>query len=484
MEKAKQLALGRLFQLPDDHPIMKDLTADADTVALAQIAVIDKDEFLAAADAEGRSFFDYADIWEHMDDVVTVLRGKGLDIKGSDFTKPVSGSKSPVALADDRSVLDKVFTPVIWQGQYNEMMGAWYGLGFSNPRKDKIDFVAVQAQVAAAEGKTCRTAQLRDMGIDPGDMRSAVTSGDYAKIREKLAEKGDHFRREDVFTLDKWGDHTLDSNAGWKHFCELWDELAKNGERLEVEDFLYGVPGRDSILKDAQDDSDNLKQLFTPRLWYGRADDVARLHGMLSESSKAKVKIDDILEELISHDYSVRVDNGQISGRQDITDPINAVDSSKAGFHAIRPLGLKDVWNKIARVQDLLQAKGERLTLDDLRQKSGHNDESCLLHAARYGTFDKVMAIVRAGGGQFRVDELIEKDGNGKNIIEHLTDQNQLGLILDPHDWVGRGQDLAKLWQAIPERARDKINFQELIGTLNTAALRQRFAARLPVPEV
>ncbi len=278
MEKAKQLVLGQLFQLPDDHPIMKDLLADPDVVALAQIALITKDEFFAATDAEGKSFFEYTDVWTHMDEAVTSMRSKGLDIQGADFTKVVVGTKSPVTLADDRDMLAKLFTPVIWQGQYNAMLGAWYGLGFSNPRKDKLDFIALQEQVAATEGKTCRIVQLTKIGIDPGDIRSAVTSGDYAKIREKLAAQGDHFRREDVFMLDKWGDHTLDSSAGWKHFSELCDELAKNGERLEVEDFLFGVPGRDSILKDAQDDSDNLKQLFTPRLWYGRADDVVRLH--------------------------------------------------------------------------------------------------------------------------------------------------------------------------------------------------------------
>lgn len=484
MEKAKQLVLGQLFQLPADHPVMKDLLADPEVVALAQIAIIDKDDFFAAADAEGKSFFEYIDVWTHMDEAVTALRAKGLDIKGSDFTKTVAGAKSPVALADDRDVLAKLFTPVIWQGEYNAMLGAWFGLGFSNTRKDKLDFIAIQEQVAATEGKTCRPAQLKKMGIDPGDLRSAVTSGDYAKVREKLAEHGDHFRREDVFTLDKWGDHTLDTNSGWKHLGEMWDELAKNGERLEIEDFQFGVPGRDTILKDAQDSEDNLKELFKPRLWYGRLDDVVRLHGMLSDSSKGKIKIDEVVEELISHDYAVRVEKGQIAGHSDIVEPINAADSAKPGFHAIRPLGLKEVWNKIARVQDLLQAKGEAITLDDLRQRSGKSDETCLLHAARYGNFDRVMGIARAGGEQLRVDELIEKDASGKSVVDYLVEQDKLNLLLEPSDWVGRGQDLAKLWQAIPEKSRDKINFQQLIGTLNTTALRERFAARLPAPEV
>ena len=99
MEKAKQLALGQLFKLPDDHPVMKDLLADPDVVALAQIAILDKDDFFAAADAEGKSFFEYVDVWQHMDEAVTALRERGLDIKGSDFTKTVTGTKSPVALA-------------------------------------------------------------------------------------------------------------------------------------------------------------------------------------------------------------------------------------------------------------------------------------------------------------------------------------------------------------------------------------------------
>src|SRR5262249_54951173 len=124
MEKAKQLVLGQLFQLPNDHPVVKDLLADPDTVALAQIAVIDKDEFFAATDAEGKSLFDYREVWDHMDEAVTALRAKGIDIKGADFTRTVSGTKSPLTLADDNGVLAKVFTPVIWRAQYNEMLGA------------------------------------------------------------------------------------------------------------------------------------------------------------------------------------------------------------------------------------------------------------------------------------------------------------------------------------------------------------------------
>ena len=42
MNKEKQLALGTLFGLPPGHSLMKDLLADPDIVALAEVAVIDK----------------------------------------------------------------------------------------------------------------------------------------------------------------------------------------------------------------------------------------------------------------------------------------------------------------------------------------------------------------------------------------------------------------------------------------------------------
>jgi len=481
MNKAKQLALGQLFGLPADHTAMRDLLADPDVVALSQVAVIDKDDFLSA-ESGGTSLFSYVDVWEHMDTVVAYLREKGVDIKGTDFTAAVGGNKSPMSLADDRDMLGRLFTPVIWKGQYDAMRTAWYSLGFSNPHKDKIDFIAVQEQVAATEGKSSRVAQLRKMGIDTEDIRSAVSTGNYAKVNSKLAEHGDHFRREDVFVLDKWGDHTLDNVSGWNHFSELWDELAKNGERLEVEDLLFHVGERDSILKDAQDANDGVKELFRPRLWYGRAEDVVRLYDMLSESSKAKVKIDDVLEEIAGHEYSAWLESGRITGLGDITAPINGASRNKPGFHPLRPLGIKEVWNNIARVQTLLGVRGKAVTLADLRQTSGRNDETCLLHAARYGVFDKVMDIVHASGEKLGVDDLTAKDASGKSIVDYLTDNGQIDRVLDPRDWVGRGAELARLWQAVPEKARDKINFQQIIGDLNTIALRQRFAGRLPAP--
>ena len=92
------------------------------------------------------------------------------------------------------------------------------------------------------------------------------------------------------------------------------------------------------------------------------------------------------------------------------------------------------------------------------------------------------MDIVRETGGRLTVEELTAKDQDGKSIVDYLVKNNQLSYLLQPRDWLGRGPELAQLWPAIPEHARDKINFQQLIGGLNTLALRDRFANRLPVP--
>jgi hypothetical protein len=480
MNKAKQLALGTLFGLPPGHSIMRDLLADPDVVALAEVAEISREDFFAA-EANGRSFFDYSEIWEKMDDVVARLREKGVDIRGSDFTNAVSGSKTPLSMAFDQDNLARFFTPVIWKGQLEAMQDAWYSLESWTPKKNKCDFIKIQEEVAASEGRVFREAQLKRMGIDCSDIRSAVNSGNYDTVRRKMAEHGDHFRKEDVFILDKSGDHTLDSTTGWKHFGELWDELAKNGERLEVGDFQFHRARRDSILKDAQE-CDGLHELFKPRLWYGRAKDVVKLYSQLTEESRRKVQIDGILDELANHDYGSRFDCGKITDRADLTRPVNEEDNAKADFHPIRPLALKTVWNNIACVQGALHSHGQSITLDDLRLTSGLRDESCLVHAARYGSFDKIMDIVRETGGKLTVEELTAKDKDGKNIIDYLVKNNQLSHLLQPRDWLGRGQDLAQLWPAIPEHARDKINFQQLIGGLNTLALRDRFASRLPAP--
>jgi hypothetical protein len=203
---------------------------------------------------------------------------------------------------------------------------------------------------------------------------------------------------------------------------------------------------------------------------------------MLSDTSRAKVPLDGVLDEIANHDYGSRFDCDQITGRADLTTPVNNEDSGSPDFHPIRPLALKTIWNHIACVQNALHAIGQSITIEDLRQTSGLRNESCLLHAARYGSFDKIMDIVRETGGKLTVEELTAKDKDGKSIVDYHVKNDQLKHLLEPRDRLGRGQDLARLWPAIPEAARDKINFQQLIGGLNTLALRQRFADRLPAP--
>ncbi len=248
MNKAKQLALGTLFGLPPGHSIMKDLVADPDVVALAEVAEISKEDFFGA-EHNGRSFFDYSEIWEKMDDAVAKLREKGVDIRGSDFTKIVSGSKTPLSMAFDQDNLAKFFTPVIWKGQLEAMQDAWYSLESWTPKKNKVDFIRTQEEVAVADGRTFREAQLKRMGIEYSDIRSAVSSGNYENVRKKLAQHGDHFRKADVFILDKSGDHTLDSNTGWKHFGELVDQSWRrtaSGWRSRISSFTAASAIRSS----------------------------------------------------------------------------------------------------------------------------------------------------------------------------------------------------------------------------------------------
>lgn len=480
MQKAKQLALGLLFNLPPTHPIVKDLLGDPDIVALAEIAVIDKKDFFNAA-VRGKSFFEYPEVWEGMDGAVAKLREKGVDIQGKDFTQIISGSKTPASIALEQDVLKYLFTPVIWKGQLDAMQDAWYAIDHWNSKKDKVDFMKVQTQVAEDMGKTFRQGQLKKMGIEFGDVRDAVRTGKYDEINRKLAAHGDHFRREDVFILDKGGDHTLDNNTAWTHFGQLCDELAKHGERLEVEDFQFRRAKRDSILQDAQE-CNGLGELFNARLWKGRTDDMVKLYGMLTESSRAKVPIDTILDELADYDYGSKFDCEKVTDHSNLTYPVNAQDEGKPNYHPVRPLALKSVWNRIACVQESLRKVGQSVTLEDLKQKSGLRDETCLMHAARNGNFDKVVEVLRASGDKLTAAELTAKDKDGKTIIDHLIKNNQLGQILQPRDWLGRGQELANVWQAIPESARDKINFQELVGTLNTMGLREKFSHRMPSP--
>ncbi len=86
------------------------------------------------------------------------------------------------------------------------------------------------------------------------------------------------------------------------------------------------------------------------------------------------------------------------------------------------------------------------------------------------------MDIVRETGGELTVAELTAKDQDGKSIIDYLVKNNQLDHLLQPRDWLGRGQTSSRsCGRTFQSTHATRSTSSELIGGLNTLALRDRF---------
>ena len=52
---------------------------------------------------------------------------------------------------------------------------------------------------------------------------------------------------------------------------------------------------------------------------------------------------------------------------------------------------------------------------------------------------------------------------------------NQQAALLEPRHWIGRGQELLKVWEAMPANDRKSIDFKQIHSDMNRMTLRQRF---------
>lgn len=478
--KAGQFLVALMCGMNDTHPIMKALLSEPGDMAsdLMQGVKPAKADLLEPVGL-GDTFFEHDAFWEHLPEILKTVAESGDPVTGEDLAgKIILNHKNALDYAIEKEKLQQIFAPEVWKGRLPAMEKAWFRV--PERKRDVPAFNQLRTAIATAGGEELRENVLAQANVFVVSIRDGVRSGTCAELDKRLVAMGDHLRATDVLCPDKDGDHALDSLQAWTNFDRLLDVLEPHGEKFEVQHFLHKHYDRASPLEKAVGTGMAAK-LFSFRVWRGRPQDMMALYEHVPKDKRSHIAIDTVLQEIEDDIFSSRVNIGPGLKKGDLTAIVNgATDGTNPA--PVRGLGLKKVWNDISGVRELLQAGGDPLRLDDLRLPSGSNGETGLMTAARCGKFGDALDILAANGEELAVTDLTAPDKTGKRLADILTETTQVGLIARAELWAHRPEDFRQMWNALPDRGKDQVDYQDLVSEMDLIALRRRFAGPPPVP--
>lgn len=470
----KQAIVAALCEHPDAEKYRKrafsgDNLAETIEVMSRETQTLTTADFLAADD-NGVCFLDAPGAWKNFDKIVKTVGGNGGYFTCEDFTKPLGKSTSKTLLDSARThnALANVFSFAVWQGHYEEMERLWYKVPVPN-RKDLFQnqgliSAELKRQLFAVDGKATPEDRLAKAGLSLMDVRAAFSAKNgITELSDKLKLAGDYLRKEYILATDSFGDTVFDSKPdAWDKYNAVVDILAENGERLEVADFTRRIAFVKSILGRAAEHR-TLNKVFTPAHWTDRLQDMLTLWSHVLDGWKTSAMtvrdFDNAYAEAESATYAKIFQSLAVTGK---TDLLKNLDTGSVSAKPVLPLGLKAVWDKFDSVQAALKKlDGEALTVDDLRTTSGEMGNSCLVHAAKFGHFDKVIDISMNGGGILTVKDFLTKDCHGEMLINLLAEKKQLEIAFAPDLWAGRVSEMKDLWSHVKGENRAQMDFDQ-----------------------
>jgi hypothetical protein len=472
MNKAKQLIIAVLCGFPSDHAVFKGAIADKNLAKkLLETNKITKSDIFSTT-STGKSLFEYRETWNNLDAIASHLKNNGENITHKDLLTPIDGGDTPLEMATQCNKLDKAFSPEIWKGKMDELEEAWFDI--SSYRRREYNLLDIKRKVAKAEGKTLREDVLSKADVNPFALKRAARTGAWDVVSRQLKQAGQKLTVEDLLLSDDSGNHALSTRDAWQHFGDTCKELEKFGEKFTAQDFLKKKGGNDSLLEIATN-FNYLNKIFKSDLWKKDPEGIMELYTALDETDREDIEIHKIMGHIIETAFGDKVSVDETLSLDELTRVLNA---NKKNQSDVRPLGLVSVWDQIDDVKMHLGQRGEAITLDHLRLKSGYADENCLMIAARSGHISDVMSILEESKEKLSVQDLTTKNSEDKTLLDILSDKNQLGEVLRPDHWLGRGQELLSVWEKVPSESRDKLDFQDLIGQINRMSLREKFGGK------
>lgn len=432
-----------------------------------------KADFLTPFD-DGKYVLDSASGWKNFNKIEKILRENGEKFEVADFLKKIgTGDRTLLKSAEMYGGLDKVFSAEVWQNRVNEMEDLWFFVSGPERRifREGNGLLPVKREIMAATGQVPREDVLIKAGITPNQMSLLmIEDGRFDEYQKKLADIGDKLCKADLFVVDGEGDTLFYSKITWNKYDKIVSMLEKNGERLEVDDFLFKRGTRLNIMERAAE-AQALDKLFKPEYWVGRVDDMVRLWSHSKPAWPIQLQGRDFGEciaevEDLTWGRNIRVDG--LLTKSQLLEKQSAADGSEMPVIA---LGLKSLWSKIDQVCEVLDKKGHGLTLSDLRTVCGHQQVPAMLAAAQAGRFDKVIGIAEASGEKLTAEDFLAKGKGGKTLIQTLAEKKQLKLAFSEKIWTGRIKEMQWLWQHVPPSMRGDIDFTEAQSKVRIASV-------------
>ena len=473
MNKAQIFLIGMICALKPEHDLVKGLHHDSDIIrAFSSSATpLTKLDLFSTA-PNGKSIFEYQEIWDSFPKIIELLSAQGESITPQDIATPLENGKTLLRMAADRQCLQQLFVPHIWKGKAEQMENVWYG--HPQSERNKYDFEKSRRALAHAEGRTTREEQLERMNLLPERVRTAIRMGNIDEIKATMEKYGDRFRKEDLWMRDHTNETVLDSFAAWSN-VDIWmKELQKHNDMPTVEDWLTSRAGSKTPLAKAADHGSAYK-IFKPEYWHKNPEDMLRLYEHVPLEKRGLIHINETLNYIMNVNFGDRVDLDTMTSCDRLFATLDGPALRGIGGKTIsvQPVMLEKIWKNIGQVRAQLQSSGEDLQLADLRRRTGFVEDSLIHVAIRHGQLDALLDIAKTTGDHLGFDDLTAKNARGQCPLDDLMAQGRIKTILQPGLWVGRVNDLVRVWKILPEPARRDIHFESIHSQANRLSLRQ-----------
>lgn len=475
----KQAFIAVLCEHPDADSY-KSRAFSGDSLFELQKAMADggqnitKEDFLTPDDA-GKYIVASEGGWRNFDKVVDIVHRNGEKFEAEDFRKEIGMGKTLLDSAEQHGGLSKIFNAEVWAGRYEEMEKLWFHVSAPARRRfnDGEGLLPIKREIYKAEGKTVREDDLKEKGVDYRDIPQLFTErGRFEEIQRKLAAHNDTLKKEDLFFVDKDGDTLFHDANAWDNFGKITALLEKNGEQLDVDDFLFKRREYSKNILQRAVEHDALDKVFAAKLWVGRIDSMVDLWSNLKPGEKGRFGDKDFEDavaeaEDLTYGKLVTIDDGLTKAT--LLTALNPDDEKQ-----VLPLGLKTVWQNIEKIEEILGAKGEKITIDDLRQKSGKQENTNLMCGTKAGFFDKIVEMSVKSGDALSLDDLTTRNRQGTNVLQMLAEQKQLDLAFTPELWAGRVNEMQTLWQNVPLKEKHQVDYEDVHSKVTIASVKMR----------
>ncbi len=428
-------------------------------------------------DDEGKYIIDTPGFWRNFEKILTLVHKAGDKFTMDDFLKPLGpheDSRNLIDSARQHGGFAKIFTKATFEGRFDEMERLWYRVPMPSRRDlfrndGQLD-PALKRGMFAAEGRDMPEDRLSKAGLSAQDIRGAFEArGNFEDVNRRLHQAGDWMRKEYLLLPDNAGDTVFYQQGAWDRYNDVVKNMAAHGEQFEPADFIRQVGLVSNVLARAAERK-ALDKVFNPDHWVDRLPEMMEVWSYVREGWKAASlppkDFDNAYAEAESKTYGKLIDFARFESKAELLRPLN-VDAVESGAEkAVLPLGLKSFWESFDTVQQKLANMQDKITMSDLRQKSGQMEDTCLMGAVKFGRFSAVVDLARKAGQNVTLDDFLAKDRHGNTMLNILAERNELEAVFAPENWAGRVNDMKQLWTHVRISDRQQVD----IGQAEVAA--------------